>query len=278
MKYIGAIKGSIISIFLFAPIGIYIHGIGSTPIVETILTVSTFLFAILAGFYISRLNSRYSDIRELVSNEDAYFFSLFKAAKVFGEKFSEKIANVVDKYYISSFESDLDNYYKNTAPYLANIYEVLYEIKEKSGNSTYASLFSILLSIETARNKNSVIAKEKITKSQWMVLICLTVIILSCLLYINTNQMFSQFLIIIMSAMLVLILLTIRDLQNLRIGGKMMPVLESGQEVLESMGKLRYYNQNLIDKKVMEIPKGIKKYRLGLHNPGEKEKIKLVEK
>lgn len=278
MKYIDATKGSIVSIFLFTPIVLSIHGVGSTPIVETMLTISTFLFAILAGFYISRLNSRYSDIRELVSNEDAYFYALFKTAKVFGKTFSEKIANAVEAYYIISFESNLNNYYKSTAPSLVEIYNILYEIKEKSNDSTYAGLFSLLSSIETARNKNSVIAKETITKSQWIVLFALVIIILFCLFYINTNQLFFQFLVIIMSAMLMLILLTLRDLQNLRLGGTLMPVLESGQEVLESMGKLRYYNQNLIDKKVMKIPKDIKKYRLGLHHPGEKTRIEIVEK
>ncbi|OGY88009.1 MAG: hypothetical protein A2319_02185 [Candidatus Kerfeldbacteria bacterium RIFOXYB2_FULL_38_14] len=242
------------------------------------LTVSTFLFAILAGFYISRLNSRYSEIRELISNEDAYFFTLFKTAKVYGEKFTNKIIDVIDKYYIVSFENKLDNYYKSTAPYLENIYAVLYEIKEKSDESTYAGMLSILLSIETVRNKNSVIAKEKITKSQWLVLIGLTIIILLCLFYVNTNQIFFQALVIIISAVLILILLTIRDLQNLRLGGKIIPVLESGQEVLESMGKLRYYNQQLIKSGVMEIPGNVKKYRLGIHNPGENIKIKIVTK
>jgi hypothetical protein len=278
MKYINAVTGSIIFVFPFAFLAIFIQGVGPTSIIETILTVSTFLFAILAGFFISRLNERYSDIRELISNEDAYFFSLFKTAKVYGEKFTNKIVDIIDKYYLVSFENNLSNYYKSTAPYLESIYEVLYEIKEKATESTYANLFSILLSIEIVRNKNSVIAKEKITKSQWMVLMCLTTIILTCLLYINTNQLFFQFLVIIMAAMLMLILLTIRDLQNLRLGGKIMPVLESGQEVLESMGKLRYYNQKLIEKGVMEIPKGVKKYRLGIHHPGEKMEIKIVEK
>lgn len=269
--------GSVLSIFVFALLSILIQGLGPTPIIETILTISTFLFAILAGFFISRLNTRYNDIRELISNEDAYFYSLFYTSKVYGEKFAGKMADIIDKYYIASFESELDNYYKNTASHVQNLFKVLYETKEKSGESTYANMFSLLSSIEVVRNKNSVIAKEEITRGQWTVLISLTIIIISCLLYINTNQIFFQILITIMSSMLILILLTIRDLQNLRLGGKIMQVLESGQEVLENMGKLRYYNQKLVKSGVMEIPKDVEKYRLGLHNPGEKLKIEIVE-
>ncbi len=142
----------------------------------------------------------------------------------------------------------------------------------------YDNLFSIFSYIEVVRNKCSILEKERVAKGQWSVLIFLAIIIFSCLLYLNTNLVFFQFLIIILGTVLVLTLLTIRDLQNLRLGGKIMPVLESGQEVLESIGKLRYYNKELIEKGLNEVPKHVKKYRLGLHKPGEKAKIKIIKK
>ncbi|MCK9186279.1 hypothetical protein M0P48_02470 [Candidatus Gracilibacteria bacterium] len=278
MKYIDAITGSLISVVFFIPMSIYINGVGSTPVIETLLTISSFLFAILAGFFISRLNSRYDQIRELISNEDAYFYSLFKTAKVYGKKFADDIAKSIDNYYIACFENELTDYYKHTAPYLDDLYKTLNALKGKNGDNLYANMFSILLSIELVRNKNSVISKERLTKGQWLVLICLAIVILFCLLYINTNQIFFQLIMVLVSAVLVLVLLTLRDLQNLRLGGKLMPVLESGQEVLESIGKLRYYNKTLAKKGIMEIPKEIKHYRLGLHKPGEKANVKIIDK
>ncbi|MFA6305671.1 MAG: hypothetical protein WC651_02995 [Candidatus Gracilibacteria bacterium] len=278
MKYIDAITGSLLSIVVFVPLALFVPGVGSTPVVETVLTVSSFLFAILAGFFISRLNTRYDQVRQLISDEDAYFYSLFKTAKVYGEEFAGKIAGSIDNYYVAAFESEITDYYKGTAPHIGNIYKSLYGISEKSADSLYANMFSILLSIESVRNKNSVISKERLTTGQWTVLVCLVIVILFCLFYINTNQPFFQFLLVLMSSILVLVLLTLRDLQNLRLGGKLLPVLESGQEVLESVGKLRYYNQTLVDAGVMEIPKGVKKYRLGLHRPGKKMKIKIIQK
>lgn len=280
MKYLDAIAGSILSVLIFIPLVIYVPGRGPNPTVETILTVASFLFAILAGFFISRLNSRHEQIRELVSIEDAYFYALYKTAKVFGAKFADSLGNKIEKYYLAAFESPLENYYKNTASHLENIYQVLYAVKmkEKSDDSTFVSLFSTLSAIEQARNKNSVVAKDKLTGGQWLIMICLTGIILCCLFYLNTNLLFFQILIILIASMLILILLTMRDLQNLRLGGKILPVLESGQEVLESMGRLRYYNKKLVDSGVMEIPKNVKKYRLGLHLLGAKVKIVVVGK
>ncbi|MFA4815433.1 MAG: hypothetical protein WC924_05905 [Candidatus Gracilibacteria bacterium] len=277
MKYIDAIKGSSVALVVFIVLSAVIPGGSQISSVETILTISTFLFAILAGFFISRLNQRYNDIRELISLEDAYLLSLYRTAKIFGQKFTDSIVEKIDKYYLISFDSEITNYYKQTAPCLEEIYEALYAIKEKSGDNTYASMITTLSLIEEKRNKNSVISQERIRKSQWAVLILLTVIILFCLFYINTHLFSSQFLLVMLSTIQVLVLFTIRDLQNLRLGGGIMPVMESGQEVLESMGKLRYYNQKLVKQGGMEIPKHVKTYRLGLHNPGETMKIKIVK-
>lgn len=275
MKYVDSIKGSVLALIIFALLSIIIPGGQHAGSVETILTISTFLFAIIAGFHISRLNQRYNDIRELISIEDAYFLSLYRTAKIFGQEFTDNIIEKIDEYYITSFDSEIADYYKQTAPCLAQIYEILYGIKEKSNDSTYASMVSILSIIEEKRNKNSVISQEKINAGQWAVLILLAITIVFCLFYLNTNLFYSQFLLVLLATIQVLVLLTIRDLQNLKLGGKIMPVLESGQEVLESMGKLRYYNQKLIEQ--IKIPKHIKTYRFGLHKPGEKTRIKIVK-
>lgn len=275
MKYVDSIKGSVLALIIFALLSIIIPGGQHAGSVETILTIATFLFAIIAGFHISRLNQRYNDIRELISIEDAYFLSLYRTAKIFGQEFTDNVIEKIDEYYITSFDSEIADYYKQTAPCLAQIYEILYGIKEKSNDSTYASMVSILSIIEEKRNKNSVISQEKINAGQWAVLILLAITIVFCLFYLNTNLFYSQFLLVLLATIQVLVLLTIRDLQNLKLGGKIMPVLESGQEVLESMGKLRYYNQKLIEQ--IKIPKHIKTYRFGLHKPGEKTRIKIVK-
>jgi len=79
---------------------------------------------------------------------------------------------------------------------------------------------------------------------------------------------------VMLSTILVLIILLIRDLKNLRLGGKLM-LIESGQEVFENMGMLRYYNHAILDKGAINIPPYVKTYRVGYHKPYEKPKIKV---
>ena len=77
--------------------------------------------------------------------------------------------------------------------------------------------------------------------------------------------------------MTVLVILLVRDFQNQRFGGSWL-LVESGEEVLEVMGKLRYYPEIYVKTGDMKIPDYVKKYRLGLHKPGEKPKIKVVSR
>ena len=108
-----------------------------------------------------------------------------------------------------------------------------------------------------------------------MILITLSGIIIFSLFYIKTSSLHSPIVTILFSTTIILVLLTLRDLQKLRLNGNML-VFESGEQVLESIGKLRYYNQRDLKKGSVKVPKHIKKYRLGLHKPGEKFNIKII--
>jgi len=52
---------------------------------EIILTISSFLFAILAGFFIARLNDRYNKIQQTISSEDATWLTMYKASAIYGK-------------------------------------------------------------------------------------------------------------------------------------------------------------------------------------------------
>ena len=78
--------------------------------------------------------------------------------------------------------------------------------------------------------------------------------------------------------LLVLILLIMRELEDLSLGGENL-LEESGQEVLEVLGKSRYYNQEFVRTGISKIPSWVKTYRLGLQKPGTLPRtMKLVKR
>jgi AraC-like DNA-binding protein len=277
MGYLDAIKGGIIASVIFIIAVIFIPGKGASEDIQLILTVTTFLFAILVGFFIARAGSRFNEMRRTVGTEDALFLSFYKTAQAQGEKFASKIRELMDKYYITSYDAEISGYnYKESLPYFLEIWDETINLKPKKLN-LHNQLFDVLTTIEEQRNLASAISKEKVSKGQWGVLLILSAIILFCLFYMKTGDIYSLIITVLLSTALMIILLLLRDLQNLKLGEEKFLLEESGQEIFEVMGKLRYYNHSYFKKGDYSLPKHVKKYRLGYHKAGEKFKIKIVE-
>lgn len=280
MKYIYAIKGAIILFIILIPATLLLPtnlSFGSDDVeVKTVLTISTFLFSILAGFFIGRLNNRYNKFLELSSNEDAVFRSIYNTSKFFKEDLKDKVVDLIDKYYIICYDFPLDKQYANNDKYFQEFYKILKDDKFEK-EDFLDDMVSSLDEIEEYRGKTLTLGKDRLTKGQWGILIILVAIIISSIFYIRTDSLYSHIVTVLFSVSLITVLLIMRDLQNLMLGGKPLSAEES-QINFERIGKLRYYNQADVDSGIMTIPDHIKKYRVGLHNPGEEFNIKVVER
>ena len=277
MKYIDAIKGSLIALIIVTIAVIYVPTQESAENIQIILTMSTFLFAILAGFFISSFNSRFKAIKDYIAEEDAYWISLYRTSILLGKKFQGKIKKIIDNYYITVYDFQLGEYYKYNSKYLGEIHQELSKFKSKPEGKFIGLMVMECYNIEKNRNKSSVLTSEKVTKGQWSILFILTEIIILSIFSLRTPLLYSQITTIMFSTALILVILILRDLQNGRVRGTSI-LTETGQEIFESIGNLRYYNQKQINSGYSRVPKSIKKYRLGIHKPGEKQIIKIIKK
>ncbi len=280
MKYIDAIKGSFVAFIIFFIVSFMVTGVGSSNEMQIIFTVSSFLFAILAGFFISRFNTRYDEVRQQIVAEDANFLALYKTSVFYGKEFTLKMVELIDSYYIYAYDKfgfGGETDYKYNAKTFLAIYDELNEIKQYRTESSFGLMLSYLVDIEKSRNIRAVLVFEKVTRGQWAVLMSLALIIIFSVFYMQTPLFFSQVAAVLLSTVVILILLILRDLQNLRLGGQPMAI-ESGQEVFDVIGKLRYYNHKYLEDGSIRVPDNIKIYRKGLHEPGEKPKIEVVTK
>lgn len=279
MKYIYAIKGSAIAFVVFVVAAIVMPIGEPASEAELILTVSTFLFAILAGFFISRSNGRYNQMRELIAAEDAMWLSVYEYSRFFGNKFSEKITDIIERYYITVLSTELGEYYKQSAKYLHELYDEFIVVKIKPGSNAeqiFDEMVGTVSSIEDVRNKSSVLTLERLTKGQWGVLILLAAIIIFSVFVLKGGIIYSNVTTVLLSTILVLILLTIRDLENFKLSGQTL-VIESAQENLEAMGKLRYYHYRDIQEGTVSIPSYVKEYRVGMQSPGDPFDLKVIK-
>jgi len=279
MVYIDAIKGSCFALVIFIVVSVFVQPQAQVKGIENIITVSTFLFAILAGFFMSRMNSRYDSIREFVAKEDAMWLALYEDSKMFGKKFTKRVGELIDKYYIVAYDYiEFNDYYKHNAKYFLAIYDELNKISRRRRDGSFQSMLDTLGSIEENRNQSSVMLLERVTMGQWAILVLLSATVIFSMYFTKTIDIFSHVTTVLLSTVLVLVVLVLRDLQNQRLGGTWM-LVESGEELFEFLGKLRYYPKNSLKDGSVKIPDYVKKYRLGLHEPGaEKLEIKIVKR
>ncbi len=273
MKYITAMKGAGLALIFFAIVG---YVVKDSPRLsegaEIILTVSTFLFAIFAGFYISRLNDRYGKMTDLIASEDAKWLSFYELSHFYPKTFVKKVEETLDKYYIVAYDFELGSCYKYNAKYFHEFFALLREVKipkNSKSEDVFDDMLGILGDIEDMRNKSAVIANERLNPGQWTMIIVLSLIIIFSIFQLNIPSAYYWLTTVLFSTVIVTIVLTMRDLQNFRLN-EIELLGESGQEVLEAIGRPRYYNKRYIEKDMHSIPKHIKEYRLGRHKPGSK--------
>ncbi len=281
MRYISAIKGAMISLVIFLA---FIYGVQDSVFlpfagVDTILTVSTFFYAVLAGFYIARLSGRYDEIRRLVADEDAAHLTLYKTSQIIDSAFAKRVSTILDAYYIVSYDHALSEYsYKQSAKYYLALWEEAKKMRTTKHQSVFQNFLSTLSQVEKDRNSVSAVAAEKLSSGQWGILLVLSGIIIVSLFNLMQPEWYSWISTALFSTVVVLVLLTIRDLQNLMIGGKSL-LEESGQEVLEFLGKKRYYHVDFVRAGISTIPAFVKEARIGFHPRGSDEfEIKLVKR
>ncbi|MAF80736.1 hypothetical protein CL628_01860 [bacterium] len=280
MKYLEAIKGSSIAFIFFAVLAIVVPGAGPANDVEIVLTVSTFLFAIIYGFFITRSFSRFTYIEENLAVEDAKMLSLYRTSRLWGKEFQEQVGGLIDEYYIDVLDYPLDDYYKGTADKMDQLYDLLATstpLRGETADEAYGPVVGLLADIEEQRNRNSVRAQQSMTIGHWAVLLVLAGVIISSLYFLKVPMFFSQIVTVLLATMTVLLLLILRDVSNLRLGGVMIAA-ESAQEIFEMMGKLRYYSDTYIKDGTTTIPDNISRYRHGLHKAGEDFDIEIIDR
>jgi len=269
--YINATKGALLSFFIFVAAAFLLPEPQQNEGYELVLTISTFLFAIIAGFFISRLNVRFDSIRTTIGEGDGEFLTLYRMAELMSPRFGKRIKAILNDFYIVAYDfalSDYDKTYKFSKKYYLKLWQELKKLRKSEKISPYYDeIVELVIESEKRRNVTSALAAERLTLGQWAVLIILSIVIVFCIFSLKTDELYSKFLAILLSTVLVLVLLLLRDMQNLILGDSEL-LAESGQEMFEDLGELRYYNIKHLKSGLSSVPKHIKKFRVGYHEPG----------
>ena len=210
------IFGAFVCLYYFTPIKCNFD--------KTFITISTFVFTICAGFFISRQGSRYSEIRKSVSSIDGNFSSLYRSSGHLGIETQEKMGELIKIYYKNILESKLWNYnliHKTTT--LTDLHKLLDSVTRGTlspiENIAASRIMLSLGNIQLERKTLVALYEERIPLFQLITTYFLSFTLLfSLFLAIPSNNLLVEsFLKGVFSTSVVIILILLKQLDHLEL-------------------------------------------------------------
>ncbi|MFC1633041.1 hypothetical protein ACFL1U_02795 [Patescibacteria group bacterium] len=187
---------SIIIIGFFALLVVYYYlSNESEPVDMVFLSISTFVFAIFTGFFISRQGARYSSLREKISKFDGNMSSIYRVFGHLGLVSQAQAGQIITSHYYAILQNRAWDYHiSNKSHTLTYLHQLLETTTQEQSLPTLksAAVTRITIALHDAQliRKDMVsLHRERIPKSQWILLIFLA-IILFILLSTIPSQLF----------------------------------------------------------------------------------------
>lgn len=149
----------------------------SLPQIDKIyITITTFFFSIFTGFFISQQMSRYSKIRETISNFDGKMSSIYRTSENISKEIQKEIGKIITKHYKTMIKTGEWNYHLN---HKSNTISGLYGVLEKQVADTelsdlrshaLSSIMGSLSNCEVDRKNMVMLYQERIPQFQWFVI------------------------------------------------------------------------------------------------------------
>lgn len=176
-----AILLSIFVIFAY----VYFKMPQALPAIDKIyITITTFFFSIFTGFFISQQMSRYSKIRETISNFDGKMSAIYRSSENINKETHKEIGKLITKHYKVMIQTGEWNYHLN---HKSNTISGIHAILEKNlsdmdmsdlQSHTLSSVVGGLSNCEVDRKNMVMLYQERIPHFQWFVIIFFAVILI----------------------------------------------------------------------------------------------------
>jgi len=212
-------------------------------IIGVILTVSSILFGFLAGFFISELWTRYTEIRMLMGTRTSEGINMIKYAEYFfrNKKFKKDFKKLVEKATIADEVVEWDEGHLEESYYreIENSFKHI-KIKNKKDEIYFNNLLDSYHQFVEATVRLDTLGKERLFPSEWIMIAGLSVVIIFSILFLDTTHFFYRGIILLFPALVVLALSIMNDLDTL-MWSKEIVSLEPNEKIFDALGVKRFY-------------------------------------
>ena len=183
----------LISTIIFTTLSYFFHldaNIVGYEIDKVYISITTFLFSIFNGFFISRQAGRYNEIRNTFSKIDAKLSSIYRNSTHLSKKMVKKISNTILNYYET--RKNWEYYLSAKTNLITDLHNIIDE--EEKNNTELTSLQKERLKkiltysddIQTERKNLVALSQENVGIYQYSIVILLAIILIILLFGFNS--------------------------------------------------------------------------------------------
>ena len=243
--------------------------------IATLVTATSAVFAIVAGFFIADAMSNYLRLQTLISEENAALIALADNAQKIDAENAPEVHQAIDDYMIAQLNSHTLNHILQTDPQIDTLDAAINRLKVGPEDSeTYDHLLHMREKILSARQEILFAAKKNLTLGHWITLIMLGTLVAFTVIAIRDGSVFMN---AVASAMMVgmqAILILLRDMDNNRLL-EMKLGYDNPREVFHALGKSPYYPY--FSPLKARVPGRDGTYRLGKEHEDQKPRYEIVD-
>ncbi|MBI4022901.1 hypothetical protein HY375_01940 [Candidatus Berkelbacteria bacterium] len=201
---------------IFLAFAILLPGKVESPVLDTLLSIATFTFAILLGFSISQQNDRLSSLRTTLREMDGQLFSLRQLTKVFDADEAALYLGHVDRYLQAQLDYRLTDFTK-TLPELQALNAFILSLKVKTDRQRQLLDHMLYELRDLLRGHSGVThnVQDEMPVALWLSLLVLSAILWAGLILINDGTTTSLIIVPILSESILLLLIILHDLDRL---------------------------------------------------------------
>ena len=251
----------------FVALYLYIPSLEETGTMLMVLSIATFVFAIILGFMMSDRYNRLNDIRDSFRKMDSSFLFIYQSMKFFGKTKKKKCRELIDAYLVAQFDYKLEDFDRAT-PALFELQDYVSKLTARTNAQRvhYDHLIYRLESLIDLDRGVTYKIRARMSLNEWGSLYLLAGVIWFGFLMVNAGSALMLVLMPILATTLMLLLQFVHELDKLTWQSRDW-IWEPNARLFYDLDLLPYYPAPLLrtGNAALEMTKKLPEYRLATY-------------
>lgn len=208
---------TLFTLAFFALVILY-PGHGYSDFLFMFSAAAALLFGIFIVFSISNSHERINKVNEFLKVEDANNLSIYRLSRVFGKETNDEIRALLDTYLMDQIDYQLEDFHKSGGSF-HDLYKYITDLEplNRKQEAAYGEMLHTLTDSSSNRIQVETLVNQKLSRYEWISVWSLAFVTISHTYEMShKDEIFNAILLTILASASLLLVLVLRDLDNLK--------------------------------------------------------------